>query len=89
MATFFEPVDWYFLRFLFAAELTGRKIRLCAYLGLQTQGLMRTTARLLGVEIEVPDVSTLSRRSNGLILRAKLRLDNKAAIHLPVDSTGI
>jgi hypothetical protein len=51
-------------------------IELCLTLGMvfkqplrQTQGLMRSIARLLGAEIAVPDFSTLSRRSNGLILQ--------------------
>lgn len=34
----------------------------------QTQGLMRAIAKLLGVEIAVPDFSTLTGRSNGLTL---------------------
>jgi hypothetical protein len=55
----------------------------------QTQGLMRSIATLLGVDIAVPDFSTLSRRSNGLILRPKQRTDNQAAIQLVVDSTGL
>ena len=53
-------------------------IELCLTLGLvfkqplrQTQGLMRSIARLLGVEIAVPDFSNLSRRGNGLTLRTK------------------
>lgn len=50
---------------------------------------MRSIARLLGIEIAVPDFSTLSRRSNGLILRANLRAVNQAAMHLTVDSTGL
>lgn len=71
-------------------------IELCLTLGIvfkqplrQTQGLMRSIARLLGIEIAVPDFSTLSRRSNGLILRPNLRADNQAAMHLTVDSTGL
>lgn len=71
-------------------------IELCLTLGLifkqplrQTQGLMRSIARLLCVEIVVPDFSTLSRRGNGLTLRAKPGVDNKTAIHLVVDSTGL
>ena len=58
-------------------------IELCLTLGLvfkqplrQTQGLMRSIATLLGVEIAVPDFSSLSRRSNGLILRPNPRTDN-------------
>jgi hypothetical protein len=41
------------------------------------------------VEIAVPDFSTLSRRSNGAILRPNPRTDNGASIQLVVDSTGL
>ena len=71
-------------------------IELCLTLGMvfkqplrQTQGLMRSIATLLGVEIAVPDFSTLSRRSNGLILRPRPRTDNQVSIQLVVDSTGL
>lgn len=71
-------------------------IELCLTLGVvyrqplrQTQGLMRSVATLLGVEIAVPDFSTLSRRANGLKLRAMRKPDSQAAIHLVVDSTGL
>ncbi|MGB7269341.1 MAG: IS5 family transposase [Albidovulum sp.] len=71
-------------------------IELCLTLGMvfkqplrQTQGLMRAIAKLLGVEIAVPDFSTLSRRSNGLILRQRPRDNSQAPIHLVVDSTGL
>ncbi len=71
-------------------------IELCQTLGVvfkqplrQTQGLMRSIARILGVEIAVPDFSTLSRRGNGLILQTSPRADSRAAIHLVVDSTGL
>ncbi|MEP3331352.1 transposase [Sedimentitalea sp.] len=39
----------------------------------QTKGLMHSLARLLGVEIAVPDFSTLLRRGSRLTLRPKLR----------------
>jgi hypothetical protein len=55
----------------------------------QTQGLMRSIAGLLGVNIAVPDFSTLSRRGGGLILQTRTRVDGHAAIHLVVDSTGL
>ncbi len=55
----------------------------------QTQGLMRSIAKLLCVEIAVPDFSTLSRRGSGLTLPAKPGIDGRAAIHLAVDSTGL
>ena len=71
-------------------------IELCLTLGVvfkqplrQTQGLMRSIARLLEVEIAVPDFSTLSRRGSDLILQARPRANNQAVIHMVVDSTGL
>ena len=71
-------------------------IELCLTLGMvfkqplrQTQGFVRSIAALLGVEIAVPDFSTLSGRGNGLILQTSPRADKQAAIHLVVDSTGL
>ena len=71
-------------------------IELCLTFGMlfkqplrQTQGLMRSIARLLGAEIAVPDFSTLSRWSNGLILQTAPRENSQATIHLAVDSTGL
>ena len=71
-------------------------IELCLTLGVvfkqplrQTQGLMRSIAKLLEIEIAVPDLSTLSRRSNGLILQPSPRANTHAVIHLTVDSTGL
>jgi hypothetical protein len=55
----------------------------------QTQGLMRSIARLMGVEVPVPDFSTLSRRTQGLKLPEKPRIENTEPIHLTVDSTGL
>ena len=55
----------------------------------QTQGMMRSIAALLEVNIAVPDFSTLSRRGNGLILQAKPSAHSRAAIHLVMDSTGV
>ena len=71
-------------------------IELCLTLGMlfkqplrQTQGFMRGIAGILGVEIAVPDFSTLSRRGNGVILQTGPRADKQAAIHLVVDSTSL
>ena len=55
----------------------------------QTQGLMRSIAGLLGVEIAVPDFSTLSRRGKGLTLPAPRKTDRSDPVHLVVDSTGL
>lgn len=71
-------------------------IELCLTLGLvfkqplrQTQGLMRSIVRLLGIEIAVPDFSTLSRRGNGLTLRTKPAPRSDKPVQLVVDSTGL
>ncbi len=37
----------------------------------QTQGMMRSIAKLMGVEFAVPDFSTLSRRGKGLLLPSR------------------
>lgn len=70
-------------------------IELCLTLGLvfkqplrQTQGLMRSIARL-GVGIAVPDFPTRSRRSNGLTLRPKPKSKSDKPLQLVVDSTGL
>lgn len=55
----------------------------------QTQGLMRSIAGLLGVEIAVPDFSTFSRRGKGLTLPAPRKTDRSDPVHLVVDSTGL
>ena len=71
-------------------------IELCLTLGVvfhqplrQIQGLMRSIAALLGVEIAVPDFSTLSRRGEGLTLSERQRTCSRAPVHLVVDSTGL
>jgi hypothetical protein len=56
----------------------------------QTQGLMRSLATLMGLDVTVPDFSTLSRRSKGLALPpAVQRSRNQEPVHLVVDSTGL
>ena len=55
----------------------------------QTQGLMRSIAKLLGVEITVPDFSTLSRRGSGLPVSQQPISRGGKPIHLTVDSTGL
>ena len=71
-------------------------IELCLTLGIvyrqplrQTQGMMRSIAKLLKIDIAVPDFSTLSRRGNGLTVQARPRTNNRAPMHLVVDSTGL
>lgn len=71
-------------------------IEMCLTLGMvfkqplrRVQGLMRSIARLLGIAAAVRDFSTLSRRSNGLVLRPSPRTNGPAALHLTVDSAGL
>ena len=56
----------------------------------QTEGFLNSIASLLGLGIEIPDYSTLCRRSR--LLRKKLRIPKAASsqpIHLMIDSTGL
>jgi len=56
----------------------------------QTQGLMCSIAKLMGVEIAVPDFSTLSRRGKGLLLPSRRPGTMPSGpVHLVVDSTGL
>ena len=71
-------------------------IELCLTFGMvfkqplrQTQGLMRSIAGLLGVEIEVPHFTTLSRRGNGLSFPPEALSKSTEPVHLVVDSTGL
>jgi hypothetical protein len=50
---------------------------------------MRSIAGLLGVEIAVPDFSTLLRSSIGLTLRAMQKPGGGKPVHLVMDSTGL
>ena len=68
---------------------TGLALRLVFHQPLrQTEGLLRSIAAVLHVDIRVPDHTTLSRRSGGLtILPSRIRRDEP--LHLLVDSTGL
>ena len=55
----------------------------------QTQGLMGSIGTLMGLDIRVPDYSTLSRRANGLSIAQAMRQARSVAVHLVVDSTGL
>ena len=53
----------------------------------QTEGLIGSVIRLLGLDLAVPDHSTLSRRAETLqVLRPR---SSSAPVHLLVDSTGL
>lgn len=68
-------------------------IEMCLTLGVlyrqplrQMQGLMRSIAKLLGVEISVLDFSTLSRRCGELALPKPSKMDSQEPIYLAVDN---
>src|SRR5271170_1702498 len=54
----------------------------------QTEGLLRSIADVLKIDIAIPDHTTLSRRGGGLTILPK-RIDRAEPLHLLVDSTGL
>jgi len=54
----------------------------------QTEGLLRSIADVLKIDIAIPDHTTLSRRGGGLTILLK-RIDHTEPLHLLVDSTGL
>ena len=70
---------------------TGLVVRMVYKLAYrQTEGFLHSIASLLGLGIEIPDYSTLCRRSR--LLRKKLGIPKAASnqpIHLMIDSTGL
>ena len=54
----------------------------------QTEGLLRSIAGVLKIDIPIPDHTTLSRRGGGLTILPK-RIDRNEPLHLLVDSTGL
>ena len=68
---------------------TGLALRLVFHQPLrQTEGLLRSIADVLEVNIAIPDHTTLSRRGCGLAVLPK-RIDRAEPLHLLVDSTGL
>src|SRR5215207_5734627 len=56
----------------------------------QTEGLLRSFATLLGLDIGVPDHTTFSRRSPGLTLAGSLtQAQRTGPVHVVIDSTGL
>jgi transposase len=68
---------------------TGLALRLVLHQPLrQTEGALRSIAELLGVQIRIPDHTTLSRRGGGLKVLAQ-RVEQDQPLHLLIDSTGV
>src|ERR671932_1016199 len=56
----------------------------------QTEGLLRSLATLLGLNIGVPDHTTFSRRSPGLALASALaQAQRTEPVHVVIDATGL
>ncbi len=56
----------------------------------QTEGLLRSLATLLGLDIGVPDHTTFSRRSPGLALAGSLaQAQRTGPVHVVIDATGL
>ena len=55
----------------------------------QTEGLIGSVLQLLGVELPVPDHSTIARRARTVTLPSVPRSSSGGPIHLLVDSTGL
>lgn len=54
----------------------------------QTEGLLRSIADVLDIDIAIPDHTTLSRRGGGLTVLPKT-IGREEPLHLLVDSTGL
>jgi Transposase DDE domain len=54
----------------------------------QTEGLLRSIAALLDIDIAIPDHTTLSRRGGGLTVLPK-SIGRDEPLHLLIDSTGL
>jgi len=53
----------------------------------QTEGFAGSLSKLLGVELPIPDYSTLNRRAK--TLKVKLETSKKGPMHIVLDSTGL
>ena len=65
------------LRFVF-----GLKLR-------STEGFVRSLAKLVGLDIEIPNYTTLCRRLQKLSVKLQKKLSSKKSLHIVIDSTGL
>ena len=71
------------------AIVTALTLRLVFHLPLrQTVGFVGSLIRLMGLDLETPDHTTLSRRSHTVVVPALAKLHDEP-IHLVIDSTGL
>ena len=72
-----------------AGRLTALPLRMVFHLPLrQPEGFVASWLRLMGLDLNAPDHTTLSRRNRDVLVPAVRRADD-GAIHLVVDSTGL
>ena len=77
-------------RYSDAAILCGLSLRAIFKLPLrQTQGFLGSRKSMLGLTIEVPHYSTLSRRAGELVVPSLPRGARGEPVHLAIDSTGL
>jgi hypothetical protein len=68
---------------------TGLALRLVLHQPLrQTEGVLRSIADLLGIQIRIPGHTTFSRRGGGLKVLPQ-RVERNESLHLLIDSTGV
>ena len=68
---------------------TALTIKAVYHLGLrQTEGMIESVVKLLGLSLDIPDYSTICRRQGGLKISLPLQSCDRA-LHVVVDSTGL
>ena len=76
-------------RYSNVAILAALTLRMLFHLPLrQTEGFVASLLRLIGLDLNAPDHTTLSRRNRDVLVPAVRRADD-GPIHLVVDSTGL
>ena len=77
------------MKFSDCAIETALTLRLVFRLPLrQAEGFLRSVLSLMGIDLEAPDHTTLSRRSQSLAVDFR-RIPSRGPVHLVVDSTGL
>ncbi|MCH2047117.1 MAG: transposase [Trichodesmium sp. ALOHA_ZT_67] len=70
------------------AKLMATLATLFSLAGGQTEGFLESIFELMGIDLPVPEHSTLCRRLSKLNIKIRILLRTEA-IHLVVDSTGV
>ena len=54
-----------------------------------TEGFARSLAKQIGLDIEIPNYTTLCRRLQKLSVKLQKKLSSKKSLHIVIDSTGL